>query len=121
MQCPDVMTIAELISELRGARDLFDWQCQGASKSIRGFLKTSGINVSFDPVRAVCFSRTNLIFDDAHRDDASRALGLSSGDCEDVLDGANNHLLNEGEACSDIYKQWLRRQLIFAVGLHTRR
>ena len=114
------MTIVELISELRGARDRFAWHCHGAGQSIRGFLKTGDTNVPFDPLRAVCFTRTSLIFDDAHSLDACRAVGLSSRDCEDVLDASNNLLLNEGEAPADIYKQWLRRQLIFAVAISCR-
>src|SRR5438046_9970399 len=112
------MNIAELISELRGARDRFDWHCHGAGKSIRGFLKNGDTNVPFDPLRAVCFTRTSLIFDDAHSLDACRVVGLSSRDCEDVLDASNTLLLNEGEASADIYKQGVRRRLILRIVPH---
>ena len=115
------MTIAELISELRASRELFDWQYHGNSKSIRGFLKTGDITVPFDPLGAVCYVRTNRILDDAHRGLACGAVGLSSRDCSDVTEASNSYLQQdaEGKGSPDIYKQWLRRQLVFAVGLNS--
>ena len=114
------MTIPELILDLRGTRDLFDWQYQGATKSIRGSLKTGTAKASLDPLAAVCFIRTKKVFDDAHCADVCQALGLPPSECSDVLDASNNVLLKDGEESPDVYKEWLRRQLIFAVALQNR-
>jgi hypothetical protein len=107
------MTIAELISELRAARDDFEWEFRGSNNWIRGVPKNSDLHLSLDPVSAVCFSRTRKVFDDSGWVDAGKAIGLSSGDCMDVLEAAMNRRVD------DIYNEWLRRQLTFAVGLHS--
>lgn len=115
------MTIAELISELRATRGLFSWEFQGSSKVIHALLKTGDTAVWLDPLRAVSFIKTQKIFDEAHWVEACDAVGLSSRECSDVVEASNNYLQEqvEGSLRPDIYKQWLRRQLIFAVGLHS--
>jgi hypothetical protein len=111
------MTIPEFFEDLRSTRDLFVWRYQGGSKSIRGFLKTGTANDLFDPLRAVGLIRTNTVFDEAHLADACRMIGLPSSESCDILDASNNYLLKTGESSGDVYKEWLRRQLVFAVAL----
>ena len=114
------MTMAELILELRATRDLFTWQCDGAGKSIHGFLKTGDSTVPFNPLRAVCFIRTKRIVDEAHLVEACAAAGISSRDGSDITEASTNSKEAEELSSPDIYIRWLRRQLVFAVGLNHR-
>jgi hypothetical protein len=107
------MNIAELISDLRAARTHFDWEVDGSHNWIRGVLKTNDVKISLDPIAAVCFFKTQKLFDDTEWIDAAEAIGLSSSDCLDVLEASHNRRVD------DIYNEWLRRQLVHAVGLQS--
>jgi hypothetical protein len=107
------MTIAELIGDLRAAKHHFEWEFDGAHNWIRGVLKDPDIKISLDPIAAVCFFKTQKLFLDAEWIEAGETIGLSSADCMDVLEAAYNRRTD------DIYNEWLRRQIVHAVGLQS--
>jgi hypothetical protein len=112
------MTTAELISELRTAREPFEWIFCGEERRIRGFLRTGEIAMPFDPITALCLIKTGCIFDDTSWAEAVAAMGLSRHECSDIIDACNNRVGGK-ETERDPYKEWLRRQLIYAFGLHS--
>ena len=113
------MAIAELISELRAAREPFEWIFCGEDRRIRAFLRTGEISMPFDPITALCLIKTGCIFDDTSWTEAGAAMGLSRHDSRDIIDACDNRVSGK-ETERDPYKEWLRRQLIFAFGLHPR-
>lgn len=110
------MAIVELISEMRAAREFFEWILCGEARVIRGFLKTGETGMPFGPITALCLLKTGLLFDDAHALEAGAAIGLSGRDASDII-GASGNRIEGKDSKPDPYKEWLRRQMIFALGL----
>ena len=61
------------------------------------------------------------MFEDGSHVDAGQTIGLSPSDCSDIIDAADNRSQEGSDASMppDPYKEWLRRQLIFAVELNS--
>src|SRR5262245_18822721 len=98
------MIAKELLDELSSIRRDFDWQYDGRSRKIRGKLKSQPDGATFDPIGAVCYSRTGLIFDEENWFRAAEEIGLSHIDAGDLTAAANN--------VSTGHPQSLRRQMI---------
>ena len=115
------MTVMELISELKATREHFDWKLVGSKQLLRGFRRDGESRMPLDPIRALCLARSGRIFEDGSHVDAGQTIGLSPSDCSDIIDAADNRLQEGSDASMplDPYKEWLRRQLIFAVGLNS--
>src|SRR6266403_2126351 len=85
------VTVMELISELKATREHFDWKLVGSKQLLRGFRRDGESRMPLDPIRALCLTRSGRMFEEGSH--ASMPF--------------------------DPYKEWLRRQLIFAVGLNS--
>jgi hypothetical protein len=120
----------ELISELEKIRDLFDWTAlvaQGPMADrrtkprwhIRAKLKDSPDNILFDPIGAVCFAKTKLIFSDDYWVEAAITIGLSVQDARDVVAASNDMTWRTVETRRepDPYKYALRTWLVEATGV----
>ena len=83
------MVASELLEELRLTRRDFDWQYRGVSRKIRGRLKSQPNGQFFDPIGAVCYSRTGLIFKEDHWFKASEEIGLNHIDAGDLTAAGN--------------------------------
>src|SRR6187200_1295723 len=82
------MVAKELLEELKRFRLNFDWLYDGQSRKIRANLKSK--SVVFDPIGAVCYSKTGVVFDEEHWFRAAEELGLSHIDAGDLIAAANN-------------------------------
>ena len=83
------MVASELLEELRLTRRDFDWQYRGVSRKIRGRLKSQPNGQFFDPIGAVCYSRTGLIFKEDNWFKASEEIGLNHIDAGDLTAAGN--------------------------------
>lgn len=83
------MVASELMEELRLTRREFDWQYRGVSRKIRGRLKSQPNGQFFDPIGAVCYSRTGLIFKEENWFKASEEIGLNHIDAGDLTAAGN--------------------------------
>jgi hypothetical protein len=118
------MVTKELMAELEKARDLFDWTLapgsgpvherrQTVRLRVRGVLKDQTQKMIFDPIGAVCFSRTGLIFSEDYWVEAAISIGLSMEDARDVVAAANDMTwrTRENRREPDPYRQALRKCL----------
>jgi hypothetical protein len=108
------MIAVELLDELRTIRRDFDWCYDGASQRIRGRLRAQSSAVLFDPISAVCFARTGIIFGETEWLRAAELLDLSHIDAGDLTAAANN---NTRSGPGHQYVQNLRRRMIEDVAL----
>ena len=85
------MGTKDLIAELEKARERFDWSLLPAEGPpgdrrknprlrVRGRLRQNSDTVLFDPIGAVCFFRTGIMFSDHYWVEAAITLGLSIED-----------------------------------------
>jgi hypothetical protein len=119
------MGTKELIAELEKARERFDWSLlpgegpvadrrKNPRLRVRGRLRKNSDNVLFDPIGAVCFFRTGIMFSDHYWVEAAITIGLSIEDARDVIAAANDmtwRTLNNVRQ-PDPYKQALRECLL---------
>src|SRR5262245_32314601 len=102
------MVARELLDELKSVGQNFDWTYDGRTRKIRGKLKSAfNNNVLLDPIGAVCYLRTGLLFEDDNWFQAAEEIGLSHIDAGDLIAAANN-ISNQ---------QSLRRQIIDNISL----
>ena len=126
------MLIKEFIAELRKARDLFEWALlQGSGPwverratprlRVRGRLKTDPDKAVLEPIGAVCFAQTGVLFNEDYWVEAAIAIGLPVQDARDIVSAANDITWrNVGDHREpDPYKQALRSWLVDATGLQT--
>ena len=124
------MVTKEFITELEKASNLFEWSLsQGDSRfaerravprlRIRAKLKNNQDQVVFDPIGAVCFAQTGLVFSEDYWVEAAISIGLSIQDARDVFSAANDMTWRTvGERREpDPYKQVLRKWVVEATGL----
>ena len=80
------MVTKELITELEKARDLFEWALLPSSGPVherrrtprlrvRGTLKSNPKLTVFDPIGAVCFSKTGVMFSEDYWVEAAISIG----------------------------------------------
>jgi hypothetical protein len=119
------MGTKELIAELKKARDLFEWSLFGGDAPaverrknprlrVRGKLKKDPEKVMLDPIGAVCFSRTGIMFSEHYWVEAALTIGLSIDDARDIMAAANDMTWrNVGSVRKpDPYKTALRERLL---------
>src|SRR6186997_1338227 len=82
------VTMPEIIEELKGVRDAFEWRLT-AEQRIQGVLKGNPEGRVFDPITAVAFFRTGQFFSEGHSGAAARGVGLSFGDCAELVAACN--------------------------------
>jgi hypothetical protein len=111
------MVAKELLEELRSIRRNFDWKYDGRSRKIRANLKSQPDGVVFDPIGAVCYSKTGRTFDEGNWFQAAEEIGLSHIDAGDLTAAANNVTYNPNHHYTDT----LRRQMIDDVLLQPER
>ena len=78
------MTTKQIIEELKGIRDAFEWRVT-AQQRIQGVLKGNSDGRVFDPITAVAFFRTGQFFPEGHSSAAARSAGLSFGDTTEIV------------------------------------
>ena len=106
------MVAREFLEELRSIHRNFQWQYVGRSRNIRA--KARGRrNQLLDPIGALCYSKTGLIFDEEHWFEAAQQIGLSHIDAGDLTAAANNVCHNPDRP----YLRNLRRRLAERVRL----
>jgi hypothetical protein len=101
------MVAREFLDELRSIHRNFHWKYVGRTRNIRA--KAKGWHGPLlDPISALCYSKTGLIFDDEHWFQAAQEIGLSHIDAGDLTAAANNvcHSTNQP------YVRNLRRQMV---------
>jgi len=119
------MVTKELIAELEKARDLFEWSLftgdapvverrKNPRLRVRGKLKKDSQQVMLDPIGAVCFSRTGIMFSEHYWVEAALTIGLSIEDARDIMAAANDMTWrNVGNVRKpDPYKQALRESIL---------
>jgi hypothetical protein len=95
------MVTKTLITELKKARDLFDWTLvtgdmppverrRSQRLRVRGRLKKQPDQGLIDPIGAVCFSRTGIFFSEQYWVEAALSIGLSMEDARDIIAAAND-------------------------------
>jgi len=124
------MVTKEFIAELKKSRDLFEWTLlQGTGTwverratprlRVRAKLKNDPDQGLLDPIGAVCFARTGVLFSEDYWVEAAIAIGLSVQDARDVVAAANDITWRtvDDRREPDSYKQALRSWLVEATGL----
>ena len=95
------MVTKEFIGELEKARDLFEWTLitgdapvierrRSQRLRVRGRLKNSTEKALFDPIGAVCFARTGILFSEHYWVEAALSIALSIEDARDIVAAAND-------------------------------
>jgi len=84
------MVAKEMLAELKKIQTDFDWMYDGHNRKIRAKLKTGSENHLFDPIGAVCYSYTGLVFNEENWFRAAEKIGLSHIDAGDLIAAANN-------------------------------
>jgi len=102
------MVASELLEQLNKIRGNFTWHYDGKNKRIRAKLRFRAQNRLFDPIGAVCYTRTGLVFDEEQWLRAAEKLGLSHIDAADLTAAANNVCL----MANHHYMARLRSQII---------
>jgi hypothetical protein len=107
------MVASELLEELKLTRRDFDWQYRGVSRKIRGRLKSQPNGRLFDPIGAVCYSRTGQVFTEENWFKASEEIGLTHIAAGD-LTAASNTMCRRG---NQKHAKVLRHQMIEGLRL----
>ena len=107
------MVASELLEELNRIRGNFTWHYDGETRKIRAKLRFRSQTQLFDPIGAVCYTRTGVVFDEDHWLGAAEKLGLSHIDAADLTAAANNVSLVSNRH----YMLRLRSQIIDDVQL----
>ena len=126
------MLTKEFIAELRKARDLFEWTLVLGSGlwverratprlRIRAKLKNDPDEGVLEPIGAVCFARTGVLFNEDYWVEAAIAIGLPVQDARDVIAAGNDITWRTvgDHREPDSYKQALRSWVVEATGLDT--
>jgi hypothetical protein len=119
------MVTKELIAELEKARDLFEWSLlkgdlpvverrKHPRLRVRGKLKKDPEKVVMDPIGAVCFSKTGIMFSEHYWVEAAITIGLSIEEARDIMAAANDMTWrNVGKVRKpDPHKQALRESIL---------
>ena len=119
------MVTKELMTELEKARDLFTWclmpgtgpmveRRQTPRLRVRAMLKNDPDKTMFDPIGAVCFAKTGLMFSDDYWIEAAISIALSIEDARDIISAANDMTWRtmDDHREPDPYKEALRNCLM---------
>jgi hypothetical protein len=105
------MVAREFLEELKSIHRDFDWKFEGRSQRIRARLKSRPNGVTFDPIGALCYSKTGLMLDEEHWFRAAREIELTHIDAGDITAAGNNVTGHPDQ----YYMRYLRRQMISIV------
>ena len=119
------MVTKEFVAELEKARDLFDWTLMTGDSvyverrktprlRVRAKVKNSADTVLLDPIGAVCFARTGILFSEHYWVEAALSIALSIEDARDIVAATNDMTWRTvGNARQpDPYKQAIRECLL---------
>jgi hypothetical protein len=98
------MVAKELMEELKTVRWTFDWEYEGASRKIRASLRGNPEAPTFDPIGALCYFRTGLVYAEENWFEAAEEIGLTHIDAADLTAAANNVFTDNAQS--------LRRQMV---------
>ena len=84
------MVAKELLEELTKIRRDFEWVYDGNNRRIRGKVQSGSKTHVFDPIGAVCYSSTGLVFSEEDWFRAAEKIGLSHIDAGDLMAASNN-------------------------------
>jgi hypothetical protein len=84
------MVAKEMLEELKNIQKDFEWTYDGQNRKIRAKLKSGSEAHVFDPIGAVCYSYTGLVFSEENWFRAAEIIGLSHIDAGDLIAAANN-------------------------------
>jgi hypothetical protein len=105
------MVAREFLEELKSVQKDFDWKLEGRTQRIRARLKSRPEGLAFDPIGALCYSKTGLILAEENWFRAAREIELTHIDAGDLTAAANNVCGHPDH----YYTQYLRRQMIGIV------
>jgi hypothetical protein len=112
MQEAKAMVAREFLEELRSIHRNFQWKYVGRNRNIRARAKGRHSPL-LDPIGALCYSKTGVIYDEENWFQAAQEIGLSHIDAGDLTAAANN-VCN----CTDRpYVRNLRRRMVERVRL----
>lgn len=111
------MVASELLEELNRIQGNFTWHYDGENRRIRAELRFPSNGLLFDPIGAVCYTKTGMVFDEDDWVGAAETLGLSHIDAADLTAAANNVSI----PCNHPYLKRLRSQIIDDVRLKPER
>jgi len=110
MQEAKAMVAREFLDELRSIHRNFHWKYVGRNRNIRARAKGRHSPL-LDPIGALCYSKTGVIYDEENWFQAAQEIGLSHIDAGDLTAAANN-VCN----CPDrAYVRTLRRRIVERV------
>jgi hypothetical protein len=78
------MTTKQIIEEIKGIKDAFEWRLTSEQR-IQGVLKGTSDGRVFDPVTALAYFRTRKFFPEGHTSAAARSVGLSFIDSVEIV------------------------------------
>ena len=108
------MVAREFLEELKSVCGNFDWKFEGRNRRIRATLKSRLNGLVFDPIGALCYSKTGLNLETEDWFRAATEIDLSHIDAGDLTAAANNVCGHPDQ----YYMQYLRRQIISIVTPH---
>src|SRR5262245_60863115 len=124
------MVTREFISELEKIRDLFEWSLEptrnhGVERRskprlrLRGRLREGYRDVVFDPIGAVCYAKTKLVFSEDYWVESGITVGLPVEEARDLVAAANDSTWRQvnDHREPDPYRQTIRDWLVRAVGM----
>lgn len=126
------MNARELVDELKKVGHLFEWKLvshthspQSAERRVkprrrlRGVCKTGPEGTVFEPIGAVCYIRTGIVYGEDNWLESALTLELSPQDAKDLVAAANDLAWRQVEDHRepDPYRQMLRQTMAAAMGL----
>jgi hypothetical protein len=126
------MNARELIDEFKQVVHLFEWRLvphsvileSGDRRTkprwrLRGTCKNDPQGAVFEPIGAVCFVRTEIIYGEDNWLESALTIGLSPEDARDLTAAANDLAWRQvGDRREpEPYRQMLRQTMVAAMGL----
>lgn len=124
------MTTSEFLEYLTAIRDQFEWTL-GTDAShiperrkqprfrILGTPRDGDVSLPLDPLRAVCYARTNRVFESGAWSDVADALGMALPSAAALLAASNQRTWTgtEQDRVPAEHLISIRRRILIAVGL----
>jgi hypothetical protein len=126
------MNARELVDELKKVGHLFEWRLVSHTFSpdsverrvkprrrLRGICKSGPEGTVFEPIGAVCYIRTGIVYGEDNWLESALTLELSPQDAKDIIAAANDLAWRQVEDHRepDPYRQMLRQTMAAAMGL----
>ena len=128
------MNARELVDELKKVGHLFEWRLVSHTytpdpapverrikprRRLRGVCKGGPEGMVFEPIGAVCYIRTGIVYGEDNWLESALTLELSPQDAKDLIAAANDLAWRQVEDHRepDPYRQMLRQTMATAMGL----